>query len=154
MYYVSAYGDVYSNHSKKIIKHSIDHDGYHRVDIHKKHIKIHKLVYLVWIGDIKQGEQINHKDDDKNNNHYSNLYTGNQKDNIRDCIKNNHRGGNIWYLTVFDKKTKETISFSPASDFIKYSGHSCRNGSVKKMFSKNWFKKRFEIIDYKKVSKM
>ena len=93
-YYVSEYGDVYSLYSKKFLKHQIDCDGYHRVDIHSKHIKIHKLVYLTWIGNVKKGEQINHKDDDKNNNHYSNLYIGSQKENIQDCIKNNHRVGN------------------------------------------------------------
>lgn len=151
-YYVSEDGDVYSLYSKKCLKHSIDKDGYHRVDIHSKHIKIHKLVYLTWIGEIDDGKQINHKDDDKNNNHYSNLYIGTQKQNIQDCIKNNHRQGNIWYLTIYDKQTKNVITFCPASDFIAYSKHSCTNKSVKRMFGRNWFKKRYEIIDYKKKS--
>ena len=151
-YYVSEDGDVFSLYSKKILKHTIDHDGYHRVDIHGKHIKIHKLVYLTWIGDLRQGEQINHKNDDKNNNHYTNLYAGTQKENIQDCISNGHRMGNIWYLTVYDKDTKKIITFCPASDFIEYSGHSCRNRSIKRMFNRNWFKKRYTIIDYKKKS--
>lgn len=151
-YYVGEYGDVYSLYSRKFLKHNIDKDGYHRVDIHSKHVKIHKLVYLTWIGKIENGKQINHKDDNKNNNHYSNLYTGTQQQNIQDCIKNNHRQGNIWYLTIYDKQTKRCVTFCPASDFIVYSGHSCMNKSVKRMFNKNWFKKRYEIIDYKKKS--
>lgn len=151
-YFVSEYGDVYSMHSKKLLKHNIDLHGYHRVDIHGKHFKIHKLVYLTWIGDIRSGEQINHIDDNKNNNHYSNLYKGTQKENIRDCIANNHRVGNVWYLTVYDKLENKILTFSPASDFIEYSGHSCKNGGVKRMFNKNWFKKRYDIIDYKKRS--
>lgn len=153
MYYVSADGDVYSKYSNKILKHNIDLNGYHRVDIHGKHIKIHKLVYLTWIGELKSDCQINHKDDNKNNNHYTNLYAGTQKENIQDCISNGHRSTtNIWYLTLYDKEKNKIITFSPASDFIEYSGHSCKNGSVKRMLTKNWFKKRYKIIDYKKKS--
>lgn len=149
-YYISEDGDVYSLYSKKFLKHQIDHDGYHRVDIHSKHMKIHKLVYLTWIGELKFGEQINHKDDNKDNNHYTNLYTGSQKENIQDCIRNNHRIGNTHYLTVYDKKENKILTFCPASNFIAYSGHSCANGSVKRMFTRNWFKIRYEIIDYNK----
>ena len=149
-YFISEYGEVYSLYSKKFLKHQIDCDGYHRVDIHSKHIKVHKLVYITWIGNIKREEQINHKDDNKNNNHYSNLYAGSQKENIQDCIKNNHRIGNIHYLTVYDKKENKILTFCPASEFIQYSGHSCANGSVKRMFTRNWFKTRYEIIDYNK----
>lgn len=152
MYFISAYGDIYSMYSHKLLKHAIDLDGYHRVDIHSKHIKVHKLVYLTWVGKIPKNKQINHKDDNKNNNYYLNLYAGTQTQNISDCIKNKHREGNINYLTVYDKKTKKTITFCPSSDFIKYSQHSCKNGSVKRMFNKNWFKKRYMIIDYKKKS--
>lgn len=150
MYYVSEYGDIYSTYSKKFLKHNIDKDGYHRVDIHKKHMKIHKLVYLTWIGEIPYGKQVNHIDDNKNNNHYSNLYAGTQKENIQDCCKNGHRVGNVHYLTVLDKDTNEVLTFSPVSDFIKYCGHPCGNGSVKRMFTRNWFKVKYEIIDYKK----
>ena len=151
-YYVSEYGDVYSLYSHKCLKHNIDLDGYHRVDIHSKHVKIHKLVYLTWIGEIKDGEQINHKDDNKDNNHYTNLYKGTQKQNIQDCIANNHRQGNLWYLTLYDKEKKKVLTFCPAYKFIEYSGHPCNNKSVKRMFNKKWFKKKYEIIDYKKKS--
>lgn len=149
-YYVSENGDVYSTYSKKFIKHNIDHDGYHRVDIHSKHIKVHRLVYLVWIGKIPEGKQVNHIDDNKDNNHYTNLYAGTQKQNIKDCIKNGHRKGNINYLTIYDNKTDKTVTFCPANKFIEYCNHSSKNGSVKKFFNKNWFKKRYTIIDYGK----
>ena len=153
-YYVSEFGEIYSKYSNKILKHSIDHNGYHRVDIYSfgkpLHIKIHKIVYLVWIGNIPKGKQINHKDDDKNNNHYSNLYAGTQEENIKDCIKNNHRVGNIYHMTIYDNKIKKTITFCPVKKFIKYCGHSCKNGNVKKYFNKYWFKKRYKLIDYGK----
>lgn len=149
IYYISEDGDVYSTYSNKFLKHNIDLYGYHRVDIQRKHVKVHKLVFVTWIRELKEGEQINHKDDNKDNNNYKNLYAGNQKENIKDCIENNHRVGNIHYLTIFDKEKNQMITFSPASDFIKYSGHPCGNGSVKRMFKRNWFKERYEIIDYR-----
>lgn len=147
-YYVSRDGDVYSLYSKKFLKWNIDKDGYPRVDIHSKHIKVHKLVYLTWVGRDLEGLQINHRDDDKMNPSVDNLYLGTQQENIQDCIANGNRVGNRRYLTVFDKEKNSIFTFSPVSDFIQYCGHPSRNGSVKKMFSKNWFKKRYTIIDY------
>ena len=150
-YYVSEYGDIYSKYSKKFLKHYIDHDGYHRVDIHSKHIKIHKLVYITWVdNNLSANLQINHKDDNKDNNHYSNLYAGSQKENIHDCIKNNHRKGNIKYLTIYDKDCDKILTFSSVKNFIDYCGHPSKGGSIKKFFNKNWFKKRFVVIDYNK----
>lgn len=148
MYYVSRNGDVYSLYSNKFLKWSIDKDGYPRVDVHSKHIKIHKLVYMTWVSRDSKGLQINHRDDNKMNPAVDNLYLGTQKDNIQDCISNGNRVGNRRYLTVFDKEKKQILTFSPVSEFIQYCGHPSRNGSVKKMFSKNWFKKRYMIIDY------
>lgn len=151
IYYVSEFGDVYSTYSKKFLKHSIDLNGYHRVDIHSKHMKVHILVYLTWVGPIQNGLQINHRDDNKDNNHYTNLYAGTQKQNINDCINNGHRCENTYYLTLFDKYINQVITFCPASDFIEYSGHPNSNGSLKKMFCKHWFNMRYEIIEYKRV---
>lgn len=154
MYYVSEYGEIYSNYSKKLLKHNIDIDGYHRVDIHQRHKKVHQLVYQTWIGPIPKNKQINHIDDNKNNNHYTNLYAGTQKENIQDKHKNKKTVGNVFYLTLFDKEKNKTITFCPAKEFIPYSGHPCKNGSLSKMFRKNWFKKRYIIIDFKKINNL
>lgn len=145
-YYVSKYGEIFSNYKNGLLKHYIDHDGYHRVDIHGKHIKIHKMVYLTWVGDIPVGYQINHRDDNKNNNCVNNLYVGTQKENIQDCIKNGTRKGNIRPITVFDKKREKIVAFPTIKDFIKYTGHSISNGSLSHIIDKKWFKKRFIII--------
>lgn len=149
-YYVSEFGDVYSCLSNKNLKHYIDKDGYHRVDIyinHKpKHFKVHKLVYLTWKGKIEQGKQINHYDDDKNNNHYTNLYLGTQKDNVLDCIKNGHKYINAHTIVIYDKKINKILCFSPMSDFLKYAGHPQSNGGVSRVFDKKWFKENYELI--------
>lgn len=146
-YYVSADGDVYSTYKKGLLKHSIDIDGYHRVDIHGRHVKVHKLVFFVWVGPIPHGKQLNHRDDNKDHNHYLNLYPGTQQENIKDCIKNGTRKGHLTPITVLDKKTNETLSFPSIKSFIDYTGHKVANGSISKCKSHKWFQERYEIID-------
>lgn len=154
-YYCDENGNIYSDFSHKILKpltRGQQNKKYYYIDINfgkgQVHYAVHKIVYETWIGEIPEGKQVLHKDDNQFNNNINNLYLNDQKQNIQDCINNEHRVGNTWILTVFDKQKKQTITFCPASDFIEYSGHSCQNGGVKRMFSRNWFKQRYEIIDY------
>jgi hypothetical protein len=154
-YYCDENGNIYSEYSRKILKPLLrgqKEKQYYYIDINfgkgQKHYPIHRIVYEVWIGEIQDGKQVLHKDDNQLNNNINNLYLGNQKENIKDCENNNHKVGNTWTLTIYDKAIKQTLTFCPASDFIEYSGHSCRNGNVKRMFTRNWFKDRYEIIDY------
>lgn len=157
-YYVSRDGEVYSVFSKKTIKLMKRGTGnkiYHAVDVFisgkQRHMMVHRMVYETWKRLLKDGEQVNHKDDNQLNNNINNLYVGTQKENIRDCIKNGNRVGHVYYLTIFDKKENKVITFCPASKFIEYSGHTNKSGSLNKFFSKNWFKKRYEILDYKSI---
>lgn len=152
MYYVSQYGDVFSLYKNGLLKHYIDLDGYHRVDIHGKHIKVHKLVYLVWHGSIPKNMQVNHLDDNKNNNYYKNLYLGTQKENISDCINNEHRIGNTQSVTVYDKKEDKIITFPSVKEFISYTGRNISNGSIAHCKNKKWFQERFDVIEQKGVS--
>lgn len=154
-YFCSQDGEIYSDWSQKILKQGYRRSGnkkYAYIDINfetgQKHVPTHRIVYETWVGPLKNGEQVNHLDDNSLNNNLSNLYAGSQKENIQDCFKNNHRVGNCWILTIFDKEKQKTITFCPAKDFIEYSGHSCQNGGVSRMFTRNWFKKRYDIISY------
>ncbi len=149
-YYVSEYGDVFSLFTNKILNHYIDIDGYHRVDIYGKHVKVHRMVYIVYVGPIPENGQINHKDDNKNNNHYSNLYCGSQKENVRDSILNGTHIGNTHTLIIKERSTGKILSFTPASNFIEYSNHPCASGSINKILSRNWFNDEYELIDFKK----
>ena len=155
-YYCDEDGNIYSDFSHKILKPLIrnkkTNKQYYYIDINfgegQKHVPIHRIVYETWIGEIPNDKQVNHKDDNSLNNNINNLYLGNQLENIQDCIENKHRVGNTWVLTVFDSQKQETITFCPAQKFIEYSGHSCANGSVSRMFTRNWFKKRYKIISF------
>lgn len=155
-YYCDENGNIYSDYSHRLLnpmkRSNTENKQYYYIDINfgegQKHCPIHKIVYETWIGEIKNGLQVLHKDDNQFNNNINNLYLGAQKENISDCISNNHRVGNTWILTVYDKEVNETTTFCPANKFIDYSGHPCKNGGIKRMFTRNWFKKRYEIIDY------
>ena len=156
-YYCDENGNIYSDYSHKMLKHLYRKNGnkkYAYIDINFKdgkgqvHMPIHRIVYETWIGNISDEMFVLHKDDDSLNNNINNLYLGNQKQNISDCIKNEHRVGNVWVFTVYDSEKDETLTFCPASDFIKYCGHSSANGSIKRFFDKQWFNKRYKIISY------
>ena len=51
----------------------------------------------------------------------------------------------------FDKEKNKLLTFCPAKNFIKYSGHSNKSGNLNKFFSKNWFKKRYNIVEFKRI---
>lgn len=160
-YYISRYGDVYSQYCQRVIKGDISTTRgklYKRVNIKingkAKHFLVHRLVYMTWVGTIEENEQINHKDDDSLNNNYLNLYKGTQKENIQDCINNENRVGNVFYLTIYDKKINKTLTFCPASNFIEYCGHSNKSGCLNRFFNKQWFKKRYEVIEFKKINNL
>lgn len=160
-YYISKCGEVYSDKSKRIIKGMIRNTRgkkYRYIDItdkdsgKQKHTNIHKMVYSAWVGDIEEGMQINHKDDNSLNNSVENLYCGTQRENISDCILNKNRVGNVFYLKVFDKNKNEVLTFCPSSDFIEYCGHSNSKRHVSKFFDKKWFKNSYDIIEFKRVN--
>ena len=156
-YYCDIYGNVYSDYSQKILNPMTRINGtkkYKYIDINfkdgngQRHYPIHRMMYETWIGEIPKGYNICHKNDNSLDNNINNLYAGTQKENINDCFNNDHRVGNCWILTVYDYNINQTITFCPASNFIEYSGHTCENGNIHRMFSRNWFKKRYKIIDY------
>lgn len=70
--------------------------GYMTVDLadgegEVERVRVHRLVLLAFVGppppDAPHGL---HEDDDRGNNHVSNLYWGSQLENANDCINNGH----------------------------------------------------------------
>ncbi|EGT4137988.1 hypothetical protein EQZ09_09310 [Clostridium perfringens] len=107
LYKVSNLGRVkslnYCNTKKaKILKNIKDKDGYLVICLtnkgNKKNFKIHRLVALHFLDNLENKEQVNHKDENKENNHVSNLEWVTSKENInhgtriervRKSLKNN-----------------------------------------------------------------
>ena len=84
LYQVSNYGRVrslnYLGHGKtQILKHNIITKGYHQVKLSKNNVSkcflVHRLVAELFVDNPNPDNfnQVNHKDEDKNNNSFSNL---------------------------------------------------------------------------------
>lgn len=160
-YYCSNTGEVYSEKSQKLLKLLVRGCGwksYYYVDINfgngQKHVPVHRMVYETWVGEIPSGLFVCHKNDNSFDNRVDNLYVGDQKQHIADCVKNGHRVSGVWILTVYDIEKSTTLTFCPANKFIPYSGHTQQNGGVNRMMSRNWFKKRFKVISYYKCKNL
>ena len=85
-YKITQSGKIWSYYSNKFLATRI-HNGYHTIALAKTDYSIHKLVAITFIPNPNQYEIINHIDEDKLNNHVSNLEWTTQKDNIRKCSK-------------------------------------------------------------------
>lgn len=79
-YAINEYGVVLSLlwGKEKVLKHGITEKGYHQVRLHVKYrelkpLSVHRLVAEVFISNAHKNLQINHKDGNKDNNHFSNL---------------------------------------------------------------------------------
>lgn len=160
-YYCSSDGDIYSEKSQKLLKllvRGYNGKSYYYVDINfgngQKHVPVHRMVYETWVGDIPNGLFVCHKNDNSYDNRIDNLYVGDQKQNIADCVKNGHWTSGVWILTVYDMEKSTTLTFCPAYKFISYSGHSAENRNISRMMSRNWFKKRFKVISYYKCKNL
>ena len=77
-YKISEFGDVYSVIRNKIIASTKNWAGYVVVTLtddtgFRSPRKVHRLVYITYVGKIDEDKVIDHKDDNKLNNHFSNL---------------------------------------------------------------------------------
>lgn len=83
IYLISNLGNIYSNHSKRMLKQSNDKDGYKIVCLHRKTYRVHRLVAKYFLDNPNNLPEVNHKDEDKTNNCVSNLEYCDRLYNIR-----------------------------------------------------------------------
>lgn len=79
-------GRVYSYHSKKFLKPDKNRGGYYLLRLYdnngkNKSYQVHRVVYESIKGEIPEGLQVNHIDEDKSNNSISNLNLMTPKEN-------------------------------------------------------------------------
>ena len=75
LYRLSENGDIYSFRKKKLLRGSVNGGAYayHMYFLDGRWYYTHRLVYEFFIGEIPRDREISHIDDNKLNNHYSNL---------------------------------------------------------------------------------
>lgn len=161
-YWVNRNGDVYSEKANRIISGQLrtaHGKTYRYIDVRNtagkvQHINVQRMVLGAWVREPMEGEVIRHLNDDGLDNRLDNLTYGTQKENIKDCVDHGNRVGNVFYLTIRDKALDKTLTFCPARDFADYCGHPNKSGSMNKFFNRHWFKKRYEVLEFRSVNNL
>lgn len=78
LYDVSDYGRVYSRRTRRMLSPKVSRAGYARVTLcngkrNHRTFSVHKLVALAFVENPENKATVNHKNEDKLDNHYSNL---------------------------------------------------------------------------------
>lgn len=126
-YLISESGDIYSYKRKVVrkLKHKINIWGYatiklSRPDKTKFTAFVHRLVAYAWIGECPiDKEEINHKDGNKLNNHYSNLEWVTKKENQqhrRKVLGKNKSGSKCVPVICINKNTGDKFEFSSVAE--------------------------------------
>lgn len=95
LYEVSSCGKIRNKTTGKLLKTYIDKDGYEHVTLStpikgvkkSRHYPVHRLVAYNFVKGFKDGLTVNHKDDNKTNNTYSNLEWMTLSENVKTAYK-------------------------------------------------------------------
>ncbi len=141
IYCISNHGRVYNIKSKQFRKASIKNQ-YVRINLRlnykKKDIAVHRLVAIYFIDNLNNKKQVNHKDGNKINNHYSNLEWMTQSENVKHGIDTGLTKISVKPVLQFDKNMnmiEEYKSSKEVSLKIK-----CSQDSLQKICSSNELK--------------
>jgi hypothetical protein len=106
----------YGNICNKILKPSMDRDGYLLIRLYKnqnnKTYKVHRLVLETFVGPCPLGMECRHIDDNRANNKLNNLRWGTHKENIQDSIQkgthycSGHRGSTFTFAKLNEKQVR------------------------------------------------
>ena len=145
-YKVSNYGNILNVKTNRLLKGRIDKYGYYNVILYNKgkykNYKVHQLVAIHFIDNPNKYNQINHIDEDKLNNVYSNLewctckYNNNFGNRNRNISKSK-MNKNCISITRYNLETKEIIIYPSLREIERLLGisHStiskyCKSGKV------------------------
>lgn len=89
LYKINEYGIIKNKKTDKILVGDKNSSGYCRVCLYykgkKKRVFRHKMVALLFLNNRNNFSEVNHKDGNKNNNHYSNLEWCDRTQNEREA---------------------------------------------------------------------
>lgn len=95
MYILYEDGRVYSEKLGIFLKPRLNPNGYLIVNLDRQQLSLHRLVCKHFVPNPYDYEQVNHKDGNKQNNHFSNLEWCTAQQNIEHALKTNLRKGFI-----------------------------------------------------------
>ena len=110
---------------EKLLVQTVDHSGYMKVglwdDNHYKNCSVHRLVGEAFIPNPRGLKQINHKDENKKNNHASNLEWCTNEYNLTygtrlDRISEKNSGNPKFKKPIVGVRGKEVVRFDSARD--------------------------------------
>lgn len=147
-YAASASGKIWSYKNKRFLKDRDEKYGYRRISLRQngsdqlQTFMIHRLVALAWVPNPDNLPQINHKDEDKTNNHYTNLEWCDIKYNINYGTRS-ERAGRARSRAVRCIETGEVFpSIKAAGEWLNHTtGHSvnkCCLGQYKTSGGYHW----------------
>jgi hypothetical protein len=155
-YSISNFGNVRNDNKNKLLKKSICDKGYYLVNIHKKPIRIHRLIGKYFIPNPNNYNCIDHKDGNSLNNSIENLRWCSHQDNMKNrklSVRNSSGFQGVHYDKQWKKwraririNDKPTIlgSFKNLKDAVK-----CRVLKAKEIFGD--FLNEAEQIQYDRI---
>ena len=137
-YAINIDGEVANLKTGLIVKGS-ERNGYLRISIRNKQYSIHRLVWETFNKPIPEGYYIDHIDGNKSNNALSNLRLVTQSDNMKNAMKNGHKGQIL--VLQYDKKgnfIQEFESIQKAADAMGVSHAAIRSAIDRNGTCKNY----------------
>lgn len=124
-YQITEDGMVWSNIYNKYLSYKIDKDGYHDLllvceDGKRRHFRVHRLVAMMYLDNPENLPVVMHLDNNKSNNHFSNLKWGTVQENTQQAYDDGCCSCNrIVYL--YDRRNKYLIKkFNSLSELARY----------------------------------
>ena len=135
-YSISNEGKVRNDKTKHILTFHLNSKGYYKICIKGKHYLIHRLVGIHFIPNLLNKPQINHKDMNKLNNHYSNLeWMTNIENSIHAYAHNNRSKFNKEDIVDILSSPLSRLELSKKYNVPKITIHAIKQGKNMKRFN-------------------
>lgn len=128
-YLITEDGKVYNKTRKRYMTPHINSNGYYRVYLTKKSCYVHRLVASTFLSDTpNDGDQVDHIDSNRLNNHYTNLRWCSKSENRKNSLKNNPRQLSHLQKSI-EQLDRNTGAFIKQFAGIKEAGRLCNISS-------------------------
>ena len=138
LYEINEFGILRNFRTKRIVKGYVEKNGYTRVRIENENLPkivrttIHRLVAEAFIPNPDNKPQVNHKDLNKQNNHYSNLEWCTQSENMKHAYKNGVNQEPLRKRSIETRKKVVCVELNKSFESISEAGEWLyKTGNIK-----------------------